>query len=290
MLTTLLSLIAASNLAFQQPENTSSNLETPIVLTVPFPVKKPEAIAPVIQAKSYLTEDLETGQLLYSHNPDEKLPMASLTKLMLAKIILEENSLDEIVTVKKEATQVEPSKMNLLAGEKISVRDLMKGVMIKSANDAALALAIYNAGSVGAFVSKMNQEAQTMGLLNTHFQNPVGFDAPDHYSTASDLSILARTLYKKPFIQNVGPIKELQVQSSEGNFSHQLENTNELLNSYLKVLGLKTGTTDLAGQCLISIVENSNGNKILNVMLGSDTRFKETKILSQWIFDSFNWI
>ena len=289
MLTTLLSLVIINNLALTEPASPWPNNNN-ILDTSPFPVQKITAIAPVLQAKAYLTQDLETGQTLYVHNGDERLPMASLTKLMLAKIILDENKMDEVVKVTKEATLEEPSKMNLVNGEKITVRELLRAVMIKSANDAAVALAIYNAGNVDDFVKKMNLKATEMGLTNTHFQNPAGFDAPDHYSSVNDLAVLTRILYKNKFIRDVAPLPTLQVASVDGSITHALENTNELLKSYLKVLGLKTGTTDLAGQCLISIVENENGNKILNVMLGSNDRYKETKILSQWIFDSFNWI
>ena len=291
MLTTLISLLAINNLALSQPTQPPIWPEnSPIIQTVPFPVKLPTAIAPVLQAKAILTQDLSTGQNLYSVNANEQLPMASLTKLMLAKIILDQNKMDEIVTVDKEATLIEPSKINLVKGEKITVENLLKAIFIKSANDAALALAIHNAGSIDDFVIKMNQTALAMGLINTHFTNPAGLDDPAHYSTASDMAILARTLYKNPFIQSVGTIKQTDIESIDGNQKHQLDSTNDLLGSYLKVLGLKTGTTDLAGQCLISIVENSNGNKILNVMFGSNSRFKETKILSQWIFDSYQWI
>lgn len=295
MLTTLISLVAANNLAFQQPAPARTpikinSIDYPIIQTVPFPIKKAQAIAPIIGAKSVLSIDIATGQILFSQNSEERLPMASLTKLMTAKIALEENPLDQITTITKEATQIDPSKINLNIGEKISVGDLLKAVMIKSANDAAMAIAINNAGSSADFVNKMNQKASIMGMGNTHYQNPVGFDDPKQYSTATDLALLARNIYKNPFIQRVAVIKELEIQSADGKIHHKLETTNELLGSYLKVLGLKTGTTDQAGQCLISIVENSNGNRILTVMLGSNARFKESKILTQWIFDSYQWI
>jgi D-alanyl-D-alanine carboxypeptidase (penicillin-binding protein 5/6) len=216
--------------------------------------------------------------------------MASLTKLMTSLIILDENQLTDVVTVNKLATEVEPAKMSLIPGEKITVKELLKGIFTKSANDAAMALALYNSPSIEDFAAKMNKKALEMGLNDTHFVNPVGFDDPGQYSTAQDLATLARAVYKKPIIQKLATLKEADASSVDGKQTHHLTTTNDLLGSYLHILGLKTGTTDAAGQCLISIVENQNGNKILNVMLGSNDRFKETKILSQWLFDSVNWI
>ncbi len=291
MLTTLLSLLAVETLfsppASTPPTPTVNNLTIPVN---PFPEIRPTALPPVLKSKSVISIDLATGQILYQSDPTAPLPMASLTKLMTALIILEENTLDDQVTVDKLATQVEPAKMSLLAGEKITVRELLKGLFIKSANDAAIALAIYNSKTSDAFVEKMNKRAADMHLHDTHFANPVGFDDPAQYSSAADLAILARAVYRKPIVQKIAALQEADASSIDGRQIHHLTTTNELLGSYLHVLGLKTGTTDEAGQCLISIVENENGNKILNVMLGSNDRFRETKILSQWLFDNINWI
>lgn len=293
MLTTLLTFLAVENL-FGPPTDTPPITPTENNLVIasanPYPEIKTTAIAPVLRAKSVLSVDLETGQILYQYNPGQQLPMASLTKLMTVLITLENHTLDEVVTVNKLATQVEPAKMDLLAGEKITVKELLKGIFIKSANDAALALALYDSPTIDDFVAKMNKKAAEIGLSDTHFVNPVGFDAPAQYSTAQDLATLARIVYREPIVQRITTLKEADASSVNGKFTHHLTTTNDLLNSYLHVLGLKTGTTDAAGQCLITIVENQNGNKILNVMLGSNDRFKETKILSQWLFDSVNWI
>ncbi len=127
-------------------------------------------------------------------------------------------------------------------------------------------------------------------MNNTQFQNPVGFDDPNQYSTTDDLVILARTMYKKPIIREAATITETSLVSVDNLHSHNVKSTNALLGSYLKTLGLKTGTTDEAGQCLISIIESPEGNKIMNIMLNSPARFTESKIISQWIFDNYRWI
>lgn len=136
----------------------------------------------------------------------------------------------------------------------------------------------------------MNDKAAEIGLRHTNFVNPVGFDNPNQYSTVDDLAILARLTYKNPLVKQFAPITKTTATAVNGSQSHDLDTTNDLLSSYLKVWGLKTGTTDLAGQCLISIVESPTGQKILNIVLNSPARFTESKILSQWIFDNYQWL
>jgi D-alanyl-D-alanine carboxypeptidase (penicillin-binding protein 5/6) len=233
---------------------------------------------------------LETGKILFGKNTDQQLPMASLTKLMTILVILDKHNPDEIVTVDKRATQVEPAKMYLLANEEITISELIKAILVKSANDAALALAYHDSASIEEFAQKMNDKAAEIGLRHTNFVNPVGFDNPNQYSTVDDLAILARLTYKNPLVKQFAPITKTTATAVNGSQSHDLDTTNDLLSSYLKVWGLKTGTTDLAGQCLISIVESPTGQKILNIVLNSPARFTESKILSQWIFDNYQWL
>jgi len=288
MLASLLSLLALHNLSFPAAAG-------PAVLPLPAEIsayaeKTGTSVRPQLGAKSSLSIDLETGKVLYEENSSSELPMASLTKLMTLLVILENHSLDEVVDIDPRATQVEPAKIFLLAHEKITVRDLVRSIVVKSANDSALALAYYDSGDLDTFVTKMNTRARQLGMLGTSFQNPIGFDDPQQYSTADDLAILARKVYKIPIVQNTAVLTKATVSSVDQKETHDLESTNELLNSYLKVFGLKTGTTDAAGQCLISIVESPSGHKIMNIMLNSPSRFNEAKLLSQWIFDNYSWI
>jgi len=286
MLTTLLSLLGAQQIAF----STMVPVQKPRfdLPAHPYPILKPFAIKPIIKAKAAFSIDLETGQILFNQNSAAKLPMASLTKLMTAWIVLHEHKLNEIVQIDPQVPKIEPSKANLLAYEKITVKALIEAIFVKSANDAALALAIYDSGSETKFAEKMNKYAQQMGLLDTHYENSTGLDADNHYSSARDIALLARKIYHYKIVQNSADLKSIVITSIHNKFKHPLKNTNKLLNSYLKVLGLKTGTTDAAGQCLVSIVEQ-NGHRILNVVLNSPARFKESKLLSQWIFDNYYW-
>lgn len=149
---------------------------------------------PYTQASSALVADLNTNSILYQNNSNKRLPIASITKLMTVLILLEENQLDEIVTIPAEATQLGGTTMYLHSNEQITVLDLIKGSLIQSGNDAAYSLAIHNAGTANEFVKKMNAKSKQLSLYNTNFANPMGFDDPKNYSTAQDLLILAKAV------------------------------------------------------------------------------------------------
>jgi serine-type D-Ala-D-Ala carboxypeptidase (penicillin-binding protein 5/6) len=255
----------------------------------PIPIKRDGFIAPVIEPASAIVIDNQTGEPLFERNIHDRRQIASITKLMTAIVILEENDMDSIVTVSSKANYADGSQMFLRTGEEITVENLMYGLMINSANDAAMTLAEFNAGSEEAFVDKMNQKALSLGLLNTHFDNPIGFDHKLNYSSAYDVAKLARYAYQKEFIKEAATIQEMEVMSVDNQYKHLLETTNELLDSYLNIKGLKTGKTDGAGLCLTAVAENDNGNDIITVVLGSPARFKESKILIDWVFRAFIW-
>jgi D-alanyl-D-alanine carboxypeptidase len=128
----------------------------------------------------------------------------------------------------------------------------------------------------------MNQKANELGLYNTNFKNPTGIDQTDHYSSANDIAKLAKKIFENDFLQEAVKTKTIKVKSVNGNISHNLKNTNDLLDSYLTVLGLKTGTTPMAGECLSAITKLDNGKLIITVVLGSTNRFKDSKILVDW--------
>ncbi len=292
MLTTLLSLFTTGTLLipnFSEPQ--ISNWQNSSLLEASaLPEQKESNIGPVIKAKSAIAVDLKTGLTLYQKNIHEQRAIASITKLMTTIIILEENKMEEEVTVSKRITTVQGSKIWLAPGEKITVQNLLYAALIASANDAAFALAEHNSnGNMDEFVKKMNQKALQLGLYDTHFTNPIGLDEEGNYSSTYDLTLLGRYAYSKAFIRQASILKEYEVSSINGKLVHKLKTTNDLLKSYLKVLGLKTGTTDLAGECLISIIENDKGRDILTVVLGSPDRYRETKILADWVFRSYNW-
>ena len=313
MITTLLSLYAGSFfLGGPMAGPLPSTVDWPQTTNqaIVYPLKKPEAIAPVIEAKAAIAVDLESGLILYEKNIYQPLAIASLTKLMTALIILEENNLDDVVTVSRTSSRTEGSKIWLAPGEKITVENLLYATLIHSANDAAVALAEYNSQNIDAFVEKMNKKSKEYKLFSTTFFNPTGLDeetnsnenaqqpagteteAPllkDNTSTAYDLALLSKYVIGKSFIRRATVKTEHEISSVDGKLKHPLKSTNELLKSYLKVLGLKTGTTDQAGQCLIAIIENNQGKDILTIVLHSPNRYDETKLLSDWVFKSYQW-
>ncbi len=253
------------------------------------PVKDPHFISPIIGATGSIAIDTESNSILFEKNAHQRLSMASITKLMTMAVVLEENELNEIVTVSSNAAATEGSTMYLAAGEQLTVEDLLYGVIIQSGNDAAVALAEHNAGSVSNFVDKMNSKAKQLGLINTHYANPTGLDHYDNYSTAYDISQLAQYVYSKDFVKKAAKLETHTVTSISGTNTHNLTSTNELLGSYLNVKGLKTGKTQSAGLCLVAIAENDQNHDIITVVLNSPDRFQESKILIDWVFRAYNW-
>jgi D-alanyl-D-alanine carboxypeptidase len=256
----------------------------------PVPVKNSKFISPIIDAQSSIAMDLNSGEILFEKNAHERLPIASITKLMTALVVLEENELNEIATVSNNAANTDGSTMHLRTGEEIAVENLLYGAIINSANDAAVALAEHNAGSVDEFIKKMNEKAKLLELDDTNFSNPIGLDQSNNYSSSYDIVKLGRYIYQNQFVKHAAELKELEVKSVSGEYVHQLESTNELLeDEYLNIKGLKTGSTNGAGLCLVSIAENDQNNEIITVVLDSPARFYETKVLVDWIFRAYNW-
>ncbi len=208
------------------------------------PQKDPFKIAPIIHSSSAIVVDLDSAKILYEKNPHDRLAVASITKLMTALIIVEENNLDEIVKVSAKAAYKQGSTMFLRENEEISVENLLKGLLINSGNDAATALAEYNSGSEEAFVEKMNKRAKELGLINTNYTNATGLDDENSYSSADDIAKLGTFIYRNPTVKEIVKTQETNVQSENQNLTHELLNTNKLLDSYLNVIGLKTGRTD----------------------------------------------
>lgn len=268
---------SALNLVIENFENATSA-----------PTKNPYYVSPIIKAKSGITMDMETGSVLYEKNADARLPIASITKLMTILIAMEENNLDETVKISTNAAHTEGSTMFLQTGEEIAMENLIYGALIGSANDAGIAIAEHNAGTVDEFVKKMNKKAKDLGLENTHFSTPVGLDRADNYSSARDVAKLAKIVYQSKFIKHAADLKILEVRSIDKKYTHKLESTNDLLGKF-GVKGLKTGSTDAAGLCLVAIAENDDKHEIITVVLNSPDRFKETKILIDWIFRAYNW-
>lgn len=252
------------------------------------PRKRGDSLAPVIEAKSIYAIDLETDTPLLARDIFTRRSIASIGKLITAMVILDRHKLNEKVTISKNAAEEEGSQMGLKSGEEITVENLLMGMLINSGNDAAVALAEFDAGSEDVFVFKMNEKARSLGLKDTHFSNAKGFDEPENYSTAYDAAIFAKAALDYPFIRKTVAIKTATVASVSGKTKHILESTNELLeNPYWKVIGLKTGRTPGAGQSFVALAKGPKDREILTIVLDSSNRFKETKILIDWILRNY---
>lgn len=199
--------------------------------------------------------DEKNGRVLFEINKDEKLPMASTTKIMTALITLEQESIDEYFLVDKKSVTVEGSSMGLLAGDKVTLRTLAIGMLLASGNDAANAAAIKISGSTESFAELMNRRAKEMGLKNTSFETPSGLDGDEHFSTAYDMAILAQNALNNPDFAEICGSKTMSVEYGNPPYMRTLTNHNRLLGVFDGATGVKTGFTKKSGRCLVSSAE-----------------------------------
>lgn len=243
--------------------------------------------APEISARSAIVIDAQTGILLYKKNPDLRHLPASTTKLMTALTALESCSFDQITSVT--FVEKEPNVMGLYKGDTVTVETLLYGLLIVSANDAAYTLASSCAPSIDEFVNKMNQSAQRLGMTNSHFTNPAGFDDANQFSNAADLARLARAAVANPLISKIVTTRSTVLNDVSGTKTYFLKNINELLGKIEGIEGIKTGQTEGALEILISQTTRNN-HTIVVVVLGSDDRFAESEKLIEWSFQNYRWI
>ena len=254
-------------------------------------VKATDDLTP--NSKSAILLEASTGTIIYEKNSEEKLPPASMTKVMSMLLIMEaiDNgtiSLNDEVTISPNAAAMGGSQVFLQAQEKYKLEELLKGVAIASGNDAVVALAEHLAGSVDKFVDLMNKKAQELKLQNTHFTNPHGLDDENHYTTAKDMAIMAKELVKHEKILEYTSIYEYYMPKPDGTKSW-LVNTNKLVRFYEGVDGLKTGFTTSAQYCLTATAKKNN-MRLISVVMGvptSDLRSSDTSKLLNYGFNSF---
>jgi serine-type D-Ala-D-Ala carboxypeptidase (penicillin-binding protein 5/6) len=227
--------------------------------------KLPEETGPVVFAESAAVIDSFTGDFLFLKNENAIQYPASATKILTALLVIEAGDLDRPVTVDISDTKVEPTKLDLTPGEQYTRRQLIYGLMLKSANDVAMALARDNAGSVDAFAEKMNRRAAELGATNSHFANPNGLHDPSHYTTAHDLALIARAAMEQPFFRQVVGTIYYTWKSPKG-VVYQLRNHNRLLRHFAGCNGLKTGYTRAAQQVLVSSALRE-GHEVISVVL-----------------------
>lgn len=231
-----------------------------------------------IPAHSILLKDLKSGRVLFQHKPEKRLSPASLTKIMSALVILERGRLDDLATVSKNAARAPKTHLRLKVGEVYRLKDLLKAMMMVSANDACLAAIEHVGGNEEQFVALMNAKATVLGLRDTHFRNGCGFDNSDHYSTAEDLARLSEVALQNPVFRELVKDEREIITSVSGYRTYVLHNTNRLLGRIPGVEGVKTGFTSKAGRCLIAKV-SQNDRDLLLVLLNSNRRWNTAKSL-----------
>ena len=230
--------------------------------------------APQVTGRAYLVQNGLTGEVLAGSHEREHVPIASITKLMTVLVALRHERLDDVVTVTRRAAEVGESSISLRKGEQLTVRDLIEAALIQSANDAAVALAEHVAGSQAAFVVMMNEEAARLGLGDTHFANPDGLDAPGHYSSARDVTRLARIAMKNPVIRDVVSHSSATIAGDR-----LLTTWNDLLDTFPGVFGVKTGHTAGAGWSEVAAAR-AHGVTVYATLLGGATRYGRNADLS----------
>jgi D-alanyl-D-alanine carboxypeptidase len=238
------------------------------------------------QAKEAIIYDTESGTVIYQKNTDEQTSIASTAKLFTALVIMQSHKPNEVVTVGNLPTLgAEDQKIGLVEGEEITVGELLKALLIYSANDAANALAIYDSGSIEKFADKMNNQAKTWGLNNSKFVEPSGLNAGD-ISSASDLAKIASILSTNETFKKITSTASTQISNLSGK-TYNLTTTNKILGQ-AGVVGIKTGFTLEAGQCLVTAAER-NGHRIITVVLDSPDRFQESKNMIEYAFNNYIW-
>ncbi|MEZ0536125.1 D-alanyl-D-alanine carboxypeptidase family protein [Caldicellulosiruptoraceae bacterium PP1] len=240
-----------------------------------------------ISAKSAIAIEQDTKRILYSKNANEKLAMASTTKIMTAILTIEEIDINKEIEIPKEAIGVPGSSMYLEKGEKLKIIELLYGLMLTSGNDAAVALAIAVAGSTENFVNMMNQKANDLGMLNTKFSSPHGLELGPHYTTAYDLAILTAYAMNNSVFRKIVSTKEIEVRWLTREYNRKLRNKNKMLNIYQGADGVKTGFTRKAGRCLVSSAYR-NHFRVITVVLNAPDMWNDSKKILDYAFTKYS--
>lgn len=238
---------------------------------------------PIITAKSAIVMDAATGKVLYAKDAEAKRYPASTTKMMTLIVALENGNLDDVIEASEKASKTEGSSLWLEHGEKLTLRDLLYGVMLVSGNDATVAVAEHIAGSVDAYAKLMTKKAHEIGAVHTSFTNSSGLPDPNHYSTAHDLAMIAAYGYKNPLFEEFVSTKSKIIPWAMNDFGRELFNENRMLWLYEGGNGVKTGYTDAAGRCLVSGAKRE-GVQLVAVVLDSEFMWNDSIALLDYSF------
>jgi len=293
-------LVVFNPLAFLVADNIETIVENPIIWenfaasallsTNPnfLPIRDWEIEEPEIEAKSAIVFNMEKNRVLYEKEVDRILPIASLTKLMTALIVLENIELDEITIISEEAVKAYGETGELVVKEKISIRNLLHALLMESSNDAAVALSeAVEQKTDRLFTSLMNEKVDQMKLTSTRFSDSSGFNSTN-ISTVREIIEIVKHSFNQEIIWQILKTTEIDLYSDDDKIKHHWVNTDELLNQLPNVIGGKTGYTTEAQGCLILVVEISS-EKIISVILGAQERFLETEKLIKWAERAYQW-
>ena len=237
-----------------------------------------------ISAKASVIYEPTNNVFIYEKNGNERLPMASTTKIMTAMVVVKNCDVNETVVIGPESVGIEGSSAYLREGDEYTVLELLYALLLQSANDAATALAYYTAGGIEEFADLMNSEASRIGLENTHFTNPHGLDNDNHYTTANDLAILGANLIKSDVLRKI--VSTYKKTFTYGERTRTYINHNKLLSLYDGAIGIKTGFTKRSGRCLVSAAEK-NGLTFITVTLNAPSDWNDHIALLNYAFDTY---
>lgn len=235
---------------------------------------------------SEIVIDVYSGRILYQKNKDEKMFMASTTKILTAICIIENCNLDDVVMVKKETTGIEGSSIYLVEGEKLTVKELLYGLMLRSGNDCAETLAVFCSGSISDFAILMNETAKKIGAYNSNFVNPHGLHDDNHYTTAYDLGLISAHAMKNSAFREIVGTKKVKISNTKAEYDRILVNKNKMLKEFEGSTGIKTGYTKKAGRCLVSSCIREN-REFICVVLNCPPMFERSKNLFNESFDKY---
>ena len=242
--------------------------------------------APQVTAEVSLFIETNSGDVLFAKNPKRKLPIASLVKVMTVLVALEHKNMDDKFVVSQGAADMEPDKMLLVAGEKLTLRELLDGIFLISANDGAEVIAEGTTGDRQEFIKLMNDKAKQLGMKDTYFANPTGLDedSGSSYSTAYDMVILTRYLIRRyPEVVEISSTEHIYLPQTEDHQDYDMYSGINLLTTYPGVVGFKTGYTPEAGLTLITLARK-NGHEVIGILLGSGSRRDEARELLDYSF------
>ncbi len=261
----------------------SIDISTPPQIAYNFSSQYPENLT----SEGVTVLDVNSGLTLYKKNSDVRFSPASTTKIMTALVAMDYFKADDILIVK--TVDNSGSKMGLVRGEKLTFESLLYGILVQSANDAAVVVAENYEGGTENFVDAMNKKAEELHLVNTHFTNPVGYDDVNHYTTPSDLGRITIAALRNHDISKIVGIRAITVSDINYVYFHDLKNVNQLLGKIAGVAGVKTGYTENAAECLVTLVKRDD-HEIVTIVLRSQDRFAETSQLISWVFSYHKWI